>query len=218
MAAADQIRRSPAKSVDGKVLPSFYSYITSRLDTLYIEVERFKERIGEKNLKGGNTTCLKRNILSRAIDNYLEDMFNDGDSEQDTISKLTDLAQLCREASLECSKHHLFTPEYNVYDSIISRVPKYIKNRLESIYQDHTGKTNMCRLSSDPDKIVVECAKNFVILTPYNVYCLGDPSKSYSNIYSYIEASDYPEVVKAYFLAQVTVFILRAEDNDFERG
>ena len=208
------VSSSPAKSVDSSVLPSFYSSIISGLDALYIEVERFKERIGEKNLQGGNTKSLKRDILHRVIDNYIEDMFNDRDSEQNTVSKLTYLAQLCREASIEHAKSPIQRLTYDVSDYIISCVPKYIKNRIEAIVYCHTGKKMPDLISCGMDGIDIHTTEYYT-LTPYNIiHWLNSGVKSYSNIYNDIEASDYPEVVKEYILAQITVFILRAKESD----
>ena len=70
MADTEHIRSSPAKSVDSRVLPSFYAGIVAELEPIYRDIDEFFLRQHDR-LKLKTNETLKEDALNHTVDIYV---------------------------------------------------------------------------------------------------------------------------------------------------
>ena len=139
--ATTGIRSSPAKSVDSKILPDFYSKFKAHIEPLYKKVDIFHESIGDENLPGGTIEELKDNIMNLAIDDYVKEVFSD----MEGVQAITLFSQLCRETKKKRENHKPMenddsedtTIEYDIYNSVVCIVSNHIRTYLHSVCAKH---------------------------------------------------------------------------------
>ena len=211
MAASDQIRSSPAKSVDSKVLPSFYAGIVAELEPIYRDIDEFCLRLQDR-LKLKTDKTLKKDVLNHTVDIYSRREI----SNNPFVEILATLSQLCRECNdiigIRNNVFNMISLQYKVYNAIAHRVPAIIRDTLIERCESDGCQIKAARDFGGADGVLIE--GNYII-TPYSIstqYCfpVSRTSKAFKIITEDISNSDYCEDVKRYLLGELNVWITKA--------
>ena len=216
MAASDQIRSSPAKSVDSKVLPSFYAGIVAELEPIYRDIDEFCLRLQDR-LKLKTDKTLKKDVLNHTVDIYVRREI----SNNPFVEILATLSQLCRECNdiigIRNNVFNMISLQYKVYNAIAHRVPAIIKDTLIERCESYGG----CQIDAEPDfdgadGVLIE--GNYII-TPYSIstqyrFPVSCTSKAHKTITENISNSDYCEDVKRYLLGELDVWMISKPSSE----
>jgi hypothetical protein len=213
MAETTSIRSSPAKSVDSRVLPSFYAGIVAELEPIYRDIDKFCLRFQDR-LKLETDDTLKDDTLSHTVDIYVRREI----SNNSFVEILTVLSQLCRECGdiidVRNNVFNRLSLHYKVYNAIAHRVPVIIRDALIKRCD-----SDDCRKGKDnngADGVLIE---GKYIITPYKIctkygFLVRPTPEAHKAIKEDISNSGYCEDVKRYLLGELDVWMISEPSSE----
>ena len=208
MADTERIRSSPAKSVDSKVLPSFYAGIVAELEPIYRDIDEFFLSLQDR-LKLETDKTLKEDALNHTVDIYVRREI----SNNPFAEILATLSQLCRECDviigIRNNVFNMISLQYKVYNAIAHRVPVIITNALIKRCEADGCKIEAETDFGGADGVLIE--GNYII-TPYSIstqyrFPVSRTPKVHKTITENISNSGYCEDVKRYLLGELDVWL-----------
>ena len=208
MADTEQIRSSPAKSVDSEVAPKFYASVAAELEPHYTDIDEFCARLQDR-LTPTTGETLKTDVLHHTIDCHAQEII----SNTPVVEALSILSQLCRECEEYVAPKPYFVDsihlKYKVYSSVVHCVPKIIRDCL--IKRDVHGDSSIENATDNDgaDGVLIE---GKYIITPYKICTqygslLRRNPKTHKTISEVISNSHYSEDVKRYLLRELDVWL-----------